>query len=174
MNDYTLDARLGFAVRQVFGKVRGSFEKVEGSLSVDGDDPSSARVELTFRTGSIQTANPRRDEHLRQSFLGAGEHPLATFVSTEVVRLDGSVFRVTGVLTMRGDAKSVSFELRQRGELRFEGELTLDRRDWQVRWNGFAEGWGFLLGYDVDVQLEVTAVRRISGPVGAGLEAEVQ
>lgn len=174
MNDYTLDARLGFTVRQVFGKVHGTFEKVEGSLSVDGDDPASASVELTFRTGSIQTANPRRDEHLRRSFLATAEHPLATFVSTEVVRLDGSAFRVTGVLTIRGVAKSVTFELRQGEELTFQGELRLDRRDWQVKWNGFAEGWGLLLGYDVEVRLEVAAVRRISGPVGGGFEAEVQ
>lgn len=174
MNDYTLDARLGFTVRQMFGKVHGTFEKVEGSLSVDGDDPAGASVELTFRTGSVETANSRRDEHLRRSFLGAAEHPLATFVSTEVVRLDGSAFRVTGVLTIRGAAKSVTFDLRQGEELTFQGELRLDRRDWQVKWNGLAEGWGLLLGYDVEVQLEVVAVRRISGPVGAGLEAEVQ
>jgi polyisoprenoid-binding protein YceI len=174
MNDYILEARLGFSVRQVFGQVHGSFEKVEGTLRVDGDEPSSASVELTFRTGSIQTLNERRDEHLRRSFLEAAEYPLATFVSTEVRQLDGGAFRVSGVLTIRGVAKVVSFDLRQGDELTFRGELTIDRRDWQVMWNGLAEGWGLLLGYDVDVRLDVTATRRISGPVRAGFKAEVQ
>ncbi len=183
MNDYTLDARLGFSVRQVFSKVHGTFEKVEGSLAVDEEDPSSASVELTIRAGSIQTGNKQRDEHLRRSFLGTAEHPLATFASTEVVHVDGNVFRVTGVLTVRGVAKSVSFELTRSEELSFEGELTLDRRDWQVVWNALAEGWGLLVGYDVRVRLDVTATRaesprswsgRRSGPVGAGCEAEVQ
>jgi polyisoprenoid-binding protein YceI len=183
MNDYTLDARLGFTVRQVFSKVHGTFEKVEGSLSAEADDPSSASVRLTIRAGSIQTGNKQRDEHLRRSFLESAEHPLATFASTEVVRLDGTSFRVTGVLTLRGITKSVSFELRQREELRFEGELTLDRRDWQVVWNALAEGCGLFVGYDVRVHLDVTATPaeqpqtwsgRRSGPVGAGFEAELQ
>ncbi|GAA1516315.1 YceI family protein [Kribbella lupini] len=174
MNDYVLDARLGFSVRQGFGRVRGSFDTVEGSLTVEADDPSTASVELTFRADSIQTRNKRRDDHLRRSFLAAAEHPLGTFVSTEVTRVDDSVFRVTGVLTIRGVAKPMSFDLKQSEELRFEGELTLDRRDWRVVWNALAEGWGLFVAYDVRVRLDVTVTRRVSGPVAAGFEAEAQ
>ncbi|MGC4938793.1 YceI family protein [Kribbella sp. DT2] len=156
--DYSLSTPLDFTVRQGFGRVGGRFEKVEGSASFDGDEPSRSSVQVTIRTVSIQTGTKRRDAHLRRSYLRTDAHPLATFASTEVVQLDGAGFRVSGVLTLRGVPKSVTFDLRRDG-LRFAGELTLDRRDWQVEWNAVAEGWGLFVGYDVIVRLDVSATR---------------
>jgi polyisoprenoid-binding protein YceI len=183
--EYTLATQLDFTVRQGFGQVGGSFEKVEGTAHLDGDDPARSSVQLTIRAGSIQTGNKSRDAHLRRSYLGTTEHPLATFASTEVVQLDGTSFRVTGVLTLGGVTKPITFELEQSRELSFQGELTLDRRDWQVMWNAAAEGWGLFVGNDVTVRMDVTATRsRLPetsvragsqlAPVAAGLEAEVQ
>ncbi|ONI73808.1 hypothetical protein BWI15_10330 [Kribbella sp. ALI-6-A] len=175
--DYELEAQLGFTVAQaVGGRVRGRFERVEGTARLDGDDPSKSSVQLTIRTDSIRTGNKRRDDHLCRSFLDAAGHPLATFSSTQVRRLGESTFRVAGVLTLRGVTKPVTLELKLTAGPRFHGETTIDRRDWQVVWNAPAEGWGLFVGYDVTVQVDVVATRRPrqapSGPVVAGFETK--
>jgi polyisoprenoid-binding protein YceI len=173
--DYELETQLGFTVAQaVAGRVRGRFERVDGTARLDGDDPSKSSVQLTIRTDSIRTGNKRRDDHLCRSFLDTAGHPLATFSSTQVTRLGESAFRVAGVLTLRGVTKPVSLDLELTAGPRFTGETTIDRRDWQVVWNAPAEGWGVIVGYDVTVRVEVVATRRSrespSGPVVAGFE----
>jgi polyisoprenoid-binding protein YceI len=173
--DYELETQLCFTVAQaVAGRVRGRFERVEGTARLDGDDPSRSSVQLTIRTDSIRTGNKRRDQHLCRSFLDTAGHPLATFASTQVTRLGDSTFRVTGVLTLRGVTKPVTVDLELATGPRFTGETTIDRRDWQAVWNAPAEGWGVFVGYDVTVRVEVVATRRAhqspSGPVAAGFE----
>ncbi|WP_432936114.1 YceI family protein [Kribbella sp. CA-253562] len=177
--DYELETQLGFTVAQaVAGRVRGRFERVEGTARLDGDDPSQSSVQLTIRTDSIRTGNKRRDQHLCRSFLDTAGHPLATFSSTRVTRLEESAFRVAGLLTLRGVTKPVTLDLELASGLRFHGETTIDRRDWQVVWNAPAEAWGLFVGYDVTVQVDVVATRRPrqapSGPVVAGFETKGQ
>ncbi|TCM44560.1 YceI family protein [Kribbella sp. VKM Ac-2568] len=168
--DYVLDTartRIGFAVRQTITKVRGQFDEFEGSMSLDGDDPSKSSVRLTILTSSIQTRNQRRDDHLRRSFLGTADHPSITFDSTNVVQAGRTTFKVTGDLTIRGVTKPVTlyFDLTgaeddPEGNLRvvLEGTATINRKDWGVVWNAAAEGAGLLLGHKVFLEFEATAI----------------
>ena len=170
--DYVLDTaetRIGFAVRQTISKVRGQFDEFEGSVYLDGDDPSKSSAQLTIRASSIQTRNQRRDAHLRRSFLDTADHPSITFNSTSVVQAGKTTFKVTGDLTIRGMTKplTVYFDLTgaeddPEGNLRatFEGRATINRKDWGAVWNAAAEGAGLLLGYKVSLEFEATAIRR--------------
>jgi polyisoprenoid-binding protein YceI len=104
--DYVIDAartRIGFVARAALvSKVRGRFDDFEGTAHLDGDDPSRSGVGLVIRAGSIATGTDKCDDHLRSGdFLDVEEHPTITFASTEVARLDGTRFRVTGDLTCR-------------------------------------------------------------------------
>lgn len=170
--DYVLDTahtRIGFAVRQAITKVHGQFDEFEGSVHLDGDDPSKSSAQLAIRASSIQTRNQRRDDHLCRSFLDTADHPSITFNSTKVVRAGKTTFKVTGDLTIRGVTKPLTLYCDltgakddPEGNLRatFEGKATINRKDWGVTWNTAAEGAGVLVGYKVTLEFAATVVRR--------------
>src|SRR5579872_3496749 len=105
----TVHSDISFSVRHLMiSKVRGHFRKWTGSLSFDGADPASARVQVTIDAASIDTADPQRDEHLRSpDFLNAAAYPSLTFTSTSVQKTGGQEFKVAGDLTIHGVTRSV-------------------------------------------------------------------
>jgi polyisoprenoid-binding protein YceI len=169
--DYVLDparTRIGFAARAMVTKVAGQFGEFEGTVHLDGEDPSKSRARLAIQAASVQTRNQQRDEHLRRHFLDAGRHPAITFTSTRVAQAGETSFTVTGDLTIRGVTRPVTVDLELTGAasdpgggLRagFGGQVTVDRKDWGVSWNAVLEGGGVLVGDKVILELDVAVVR---------------
>jgi polyisoprenoid-binding protein YceI len=168
--DYILDTartRIGFVARAIT-KVRGQFDEFEGAAHLDGGDPSTSSAQLTIQAKSIQTRNRRRDDHLRDRFLDSGDHPAITFTSAKVEQVGQTSFKVTGDLAIRGVTKpvTVGFKLTgtendPEGNLRvgFEGQVTINRKDWGVGWNAALEGGGVLVSNKVTLELDIAAVR---------------
>ncbi|MFI6638761.1 YceI family protein [Streptomyces sp. NPDC050504] len=168
--DYVLDTartRVGFVARHTLGsRVRGHFEEFEGGARLDGDRPARSSAWLVIRAASIRTGNRQRDEQLCGTFLDAAGHPSLTFASAEVTRLDGSRFRVTGDLTIRGTTRPVTFDLELTGagsephgghRVAFRGGVTVDRGEWGVNWNALTS---LLLSPKVTLEFDVTAIRQ--------------
>ncbi len=171
--EYVLDperTRIGFVVRSTkISKVRGEFERFEGGLSLNGDEPSASTARLTLQAASIQTRNRRRDDHLRREFLAVDDHPTLTFASTAIDRTGESAFAVTGDLTIRGrthpvtvDVELVRAERDPSGELRvdFVGRADVNRKDWGVRMVSALDNGSFVIDDRVRLEFEVAAVRR--------------
>jgi polyisoprenoid-binding protein YceI len=170
---YTVDpshSRLGFVARHAMvAKVRGQFNDFAGSISVDGADPSSSRVELTIQGASVDTGDADRDGHLRSGdFLALDEYPELTFRSTAVDQLADDSFRVTGDLTIRGATRPVEVDMTYRGaatdpwdnqRIAFEGQLVIDRKDWGVSWNAALDAGGVLVSDKVTLEIEIAAIR---------------
>jgi polyisoprenoid-binding protein YceI len=168
--DYVLDtahARIGFVARHTMAtRVRGKFDRFEGSARLDGDDPSTSSARLTIQATSIDTGNKQRDDLLRRKFLGVADHPTIAFTSTQVEQVGDASFTVTGDLAVRGVTRpvAVTFELAgvqndPGGEVRvgFTGSATINRKDWGVNWNA-ATAIG--ISEKVILQLDVSAVRQ--------------
>jgi polyisoprenoid-binding protein YceI len=171
--DYVLDAartRIGFVARMVLvTRVRGRFDEFEGSVHLDGEEPSNSSARLTIQATSIQTSNRRRDDHLRGAFLDIRHHPAITFTSTGVERVDEATFKVTGDLTIRGVTRPVTVTLELAGvesdrwgdhRVGFTGGVTINRNDWGVNWNAALEAGGILIGEKVTLEFEVVAIRQ--------------
>jgi polyisoprenoid-binding protein YceI len=93
--------------------VYGRFNKFEGAFTLDGDKSS---VEATAAVESIDTAVPKRDDHLRgPDFFNAKQFPDISFKSTKVEEKDGKLV-FTGDLTLHGVTKPVTVELTKVGE----------------------------------------------------------
>ncbi|MFF1381653.1 YceI family protein [Streptomyces sp. NPDC058308] len=168
--EYVLDpegTRIGFIGKHSVGpQVRGEFEEFEGSAHLDGDTPSKSGIQLTLRSQSLQTRNRFRDDPLRTKFLDAASHPVITFTSTEVEHVDGSRFRVTGDLTLRGTTKPLTLDVETtggehdpQGRLRvgFRGSVTINRKDWGASANAVDT---LIVSSKVTVEFEVAAVRQ--------------
>jgi polyisoprenoid-binding protein YceI len=123
-------------------------------------------VDLSIEAASIDTRNPVRDYHLRtRAYLDAKRFPHIAFESNHVAPLDGTTYRVTGELTIRGVTREISLDVakddivefgaRQR---RFCAQTKIDRKDFGID-PGLA-GLGFLIGNEVTVRVRGEAMEQ--------------
>lgn len=167
----TAHSRFGFVARHAMvTKVRGAFNDVEGTATIDGDDPSRSSVNLTIQVASVDTRNEQRDGHLRTNdFFDIEKYPTITFASTSITHNDGNEFEVTGDLTIKDVTKSVSFPLEFEGAAKdpfgndrigFEGSLVINRKDWNITWNAALETGGVLVSDKVTLEFEISAIKQ--------------
>lgn len=109
----TAHSSVGFAVRHMMvSNVKGSFDKFTASVDGDPADPASARISAKIEVGSINTREPKRDDHLRSGdFFDAGKFPEMTFASTKVEKVSANKAKVTGNLSLRGVTKPVVLDV---------------------------------------------------------------
>jgi polyisoprenoid-binding protein YceI len=149
-------------------KVRGRFTEFTGTLEV-AEVPEESRVDMTIDATSIDTADWRRDAHLRSAdFLDVNDYPTLTFHSTSIGAGEGGGWQVGGDLTLRGVTRAVMLDVEffgvavpDSGEQRlgFAATTVIDREAWGLTWNRVVETGGVLVGRRVDVELDVQALR---------------
>ena len=96
------------------GRIKGRFEDVWGTLDFDRTHVSSTRLRITASTQSIRTQSVLVDAELRSTqFFDAVRFPQVSFESSGVELFAERAGTVTGVLEMRGVARSIRipFEL---------------------------------------------------------------
>ncbi len=169
-------AELGFAVRHLMlSTVRGRFGAVNGTITVDENDPTSAKVDVTIDVTSIDTRQEMRDNHLRSAdFFDAANHATMHFVSK---RIDGDVtktFRLIGDLTIRGTTREITLDATFEGRTTdpwgndragFSATGKLNRRDFGLNWNQALETGGVVVGDEVKLTLDVEVVRQAAEKV---------
>ncbi len=169
---YSIDlshSEVSFQVRHLLTKVRGSFDRFEGEIVHDTEDPSASSVRFTIDASSINTANDDRDGHLRSpDFFDTEKFPSITFESTSVTATGEGSYDVTGELTMHGVAREVTLPVTFLGEMSFGGgtragfetSTTIDRKLWGISWNRALDQGGAILGDEVAVEINLETVRQ--------------
>jgi len=104
-----------------FSYTYGRFNKVGGSYSLDREDPSASKFQLTIDAASVDTNDAKRDDHLRNAdFFNVNQFPLITFESAGVELQENDegekVYQVTGKLTMHGVTREITIPLKLLGE----------------------------------------------------------
>jgi polyisoprenoid-binding protein YceI len=171
-------AELGFAVRHLMlSTVRGRFGAVNGTITVDENDPKSAKIDVTVDVASIDTRQEMRDNHLRSAdFFDAANHPTMHFVSK---RIEGDVtktFKVIGDLTIRGTTREITLDVTFEGRAKdpwgndragFSASGKLNRHDFGLNWNQALEAGGVTVGAEVKLTLDVEIVRQAAAATTA-------
>src|SRR5512143_2736655 len=86
-----------FQVRHIVTNVTGKFKDFDGQILVDKANPGASSVEFTIQAASIDTNEPKRDEHLRSAdFFDVANNPKLTFKSTSVKAAGKDTYAVTG------------------------------------------------------------------------------
>ena len=167
---WTIDpvhSEVGFTVRHLMSKVRGTFTDFAGTITT-GDDPVDSAVEVSIVSSSITTHNEQRDAHLRSAdFFDPATGGELRFVSRRITEsADGYV--ISGDLTINGVTKSVDLaadflgvETDAYGATRLgaEASTSIDRRDFNVTFNIPLDGGKLLIGDKIDITLAVEAVK---------------
>src|SRR5436190_4359667 len=91
----------------------GVFKEIAGTVSFDPADPSKSSVELTVPVESIDSRNPKRDQHLKSpDFLNARQFPTLTFKSTKVEG-SGDAYKISGDFTLHGVTRQITVDFKK-------------------------------------------------------------
>jgi polyisoprenoid-binding protein YceI len=109
---YTVDSGHTFPSFEVshlgFSTQRGRFDKTAGRVTLDRE-AKTASIEITIDANSVDTGNPKLEEHLRKpDFFDVAEYPTITFKSTKAHFNGDTLASLDGDLTMRGQTKPVT------------------------------------------------------------------
>ncbi|NWG00531.1 MAG: polyisoprenoid-binding protein [Thermoanaerobaculaceae bacterium] len=164
-------SRLTFGVKHMtVSTVRGAFGKFSGTVEVSNDDPTTASIQVTVDVASVDTLEPKRDEHLRSAdFFDVANYPTMTFRSKKVER-SGSELRITGDLTLRGVTREVVLTVDELtapitdpwGNTRVGAHATakIDRKEFGITWSKVMDNGGLVVGNEVSVAIDVELVKQ--------------
>ena len=127
----------------------GRFDKMTGSWSFDPDDLSTASFEFEIDNASVNTGANNRNDHLKSAdFFNVKQFPTTSFKSTKLEAVSGSMYTLTGELTLHGETHAVTAALEYLGEgsfrdhdlASFEAIFTINRRDFGMTTYSAADG----------------------------------
>jgi polyisoprenoid-binding protein YceI len=147
--------------------VKGQFTVFEGSLEVDD---SGARASGTVDVASVDTREPKRDDHLRSAdFFEVERFPQIAFQSTAIRPLDDDEFEIDADLTIHGVTRSVTLKAV------FEGSETdpqgndrvgvsaaaqINRSDFDMKFNAALGSGNVVVSDKVKILVDVSAVKQ--------------
>ncbi len=160
---------IGFGVKHMLvSTVKGSFTEYQGAIVYDAKEVANSSVEVVIKTASIDTANAKRDDHLRNDdFFSAAKYPEITFKSTKIRKSKEGLF-ADGTLTMRGKAKRITIPFKILGPIQdpwgntrmgIEANLSIDRRDWGISWSKTLDQGGLVVANNVAIDLAIEAIK---------------
>jgi polyisoprenoid-binding protein YceI len=167
-SDWKLDkvhSSITFTVKHmVISNVTGSFKDFAMTMKSAKDDFSDATVQSTIKVGSLSTDNDMRDKHLKSDdFFNAEKYPEINFKSTSFEKLSDTKYKITGDLTIRDVTKNVTFDAVLNGTLKtnrgvlsaWKATTTINRFDYNLKWNKTIESGGLIVGQDVTITLNL-------------------
>lgn len=157
------------ARHMMISKMRGQFELFNGTVNFDEENPTRTTVDIEVNTGSINTKDERRDDHLKSpDFFDATTYPVMRFKSTSVEQIDADTGKLYGDLTIRNITRPVVLEVEYAGQARspwgtmsagFSASGAINRKDWELNWNQALETGGVLVGDKIQIEIELELVK---------------
>lgn len=173
---------VGFSTKHMMvTTVRGRFTDVDGTITVDEENPTTAGVAIKVRAASVSTGSDKRDAHLRSAdFFDAEAYPEIAVKVTSIEPVSGDDYQVKADLTIRQTTRPITLKVRSLGfyqgfqgrRVGFEATATLNREDWGLTYNMALEAGGWVVGKEIKLQIDlaadqVTEVASVAAPIAA-------
>lgn len=148
----------------VVSEVEGSFKLFDGEMENSKADLSDAKINFTVDVNSINTDNEKRDGHLKSDdFFAADKFPQMKFTSTSMKTVGDNKYKLAGDLTIRDVTKPVVFDVIYGGsvaamgttKLGFKAKTTINRFDYNLKWDKATEGGGLVVSKEVNILVNV-------------------
>ena len=166
------NSSVGFVCKHVFTNVRGMFQKPSGTVTLDEATPANSKVSATIDVSSITTGVEERDTHLKSAdFFDVATYPAITFISTGFTRSSAGSYSVAGNVTMHGVTRPVTLAVtasppfNHGGGIRrgIEATLSVNRKDFGLRWDYPGEGPGAVVGDVITITIDAELVLQAGG-----------
>ena len=116
---YRIDDGHSFAnwtIRHVASKTSGTFSDVTGKITIDRLNLANSSVEAKINLLSVNSSHAKRDEHIKKpEYLDVGKFAEMTFVSKKIEAKSATEGVMTGVLTLHGVTKELTFPFKVLG-----------------------------------------------------------
>jgi len=148
----------------VISEVEGSFKIFDGSMTNTKADYSDAKISFSVDVASISTDNEGRDKHLKSDdFFSAETFPQIKFESTSFAPQGGNKYKLSGNLTLKDVTKQVTWDVTYGGtavtrgttKAGFKAKTTINRFDYNLKWDRATEAGGLVVGQDVDITVNL-------------------
>ncbi len=164
-------SNVSFSVsHMVISETEGNFGEYDGTITSDGLNPESLKIDLEIKVASIDTDNEDRDKHLRSDdFFSAEKYPEIKFVSKKMTKVGGKKYKLVGDLTMKGVTKEVELDVKFNGSVKdpwgnermgFKLSGEVNRFDYGLKWNKLLETGGFVVGEDVEIRANIELIKK--------------
>ena len=161
----TSHAEIGFRVRHLMiSNIKGEFKDFRAEIVTDGNDFSTAKVEMTIQANSIDTLVADRNTHLKSAdFFDVEQYKELKFVSEKVEKVDDENFLLYGDLTIKDKTNKVKLNVEFGGLIKdpwgnekagFTVTGKINRKDWGLIWNASLEAGGVLVGDEIKINCE--------------------
>jgi polyisoprenoid-binding protein YceI len=173
-----MHTQVEFAVKH-FGMmtVRGRFNGVTATGTVDPENPAASSVAVTIDVASLNTHNAQRDADLKGSyFLELDKYPTITFRSTKIEPSGQDRYAVTGDLTIKGTTRPVTLRVLRYGEINdaamghrigYSAEGEINRKDFGMEFDMLADG-RIIVGHEIKITIEGEIVEQARERGAAG------
>lgn len=159
-----------FAVKHMMvSTAKGRFSDVSGHISLDENDVTRSRVDVTIGAASVDTHDEKRDAHLRSGdFFDVENHPTLRFASKHIAKTGGDRLSITGDLTIRGVTREVVLDTEFNGQatnpwgatvIAYSATTQISRKDFGLTWNVGLEAGGVLVADTVKIAIDAQAIR---------------
>ncbi len=154
-----------FKVKHLMSKATGSFKDFSGTFTFDEKNPKSLKGSFSIKADSIFTNEAKRDEHLKGAdFFDVQKFPTLTFDTKEMKAAGKGKFKLSGDFTMHGVTKPVTFDVEYLGagkdpwgneKVGFSASAKINRKDFGMIWNKALDTGGFVVGDEVEIDVQV-------------------
>ena len=143
-----------------YGRINGP----AGQFMFDDSTPSKSSINLQVDAKNVDTNVDKRDNHLKSpDFFNVAEHPMISFKSTSVKKVNATTYDVSGDLTLLGKTRPITVKANDTGSGKdpwgkyrrgFETSFTIKRSDF---------GMDFMMGGlsdEVNITVSVEGIRQ--------------
>ena len=166
---YRVDDSHSFAnwtIRHVASKTSGTFSDIKGKILFDANDLTKSSVEAKINMLSVNSSHVKRDEHIKKpEYLDVEKFTEMTFVSKKIEAKSKTEGVMTGMLTMHGVSKEMTFPFKVLGfgsdpwggyRAGFEAHTSLKASDFGFAWPLVKDA---PVGDDIEITLLIEGVK---------------
>ncbi|MCK5077250.1 MAG: YceI family protein [Calditrichia bacterium] len=164
-------SKISFSVtHMMISEVEGQFTTYEGTVLSDEKDFSDAKIDFTIDVSSVNTANTKRDDHLRSAdFFDVNKFPKIVFKSTSMKNIGKGEYQLTGDFTMLGVTKPIKLTVKHRGTVNdpwgntkagFKIAGTIDRTKWGLKYNSLMDTGGVMIGENIEIICHIELIKQ--------------
>jgi polyisoprenoid-binding protein YceI len=158
-----------FKIRHLLSRTTGQFKDYKATVMIDPEKRDQVNVVAEIDVASIDTDEAKRDAHLRnEDFFDVAKYPKIVFTGSRLfdVNAERTKGKLEGKLTIKDVSKQVVLDVEWLGtavdpwgnqKAAFSGTTKINRKDFGIVWNKSLDAGGYLIGDEVDIEINIEA-----------------